>query len=86
MQPMVHNHDWEIAYCQIRRGHDGVFLTGRDMDFHHNAIDDVQDDAFDPGGSVPGMTDGIYTLPKPLRLAFRQLLFNEIGLICVPFG
>ncbi|MFW6038896.1 MAG: hypothetical protein ACOC9P_00285 [bacterium] len=60
MQKMLHNHDWEIANCEIKRGHDGVFLAGRNMEMHHCAIDDVQDDAFDPGSPVPYMTDGIY--------------------------
>lgn len=40
-----YNHDWEIAYCEFTEGHDGIYLSGRNMRFHHNWVDNIQDDA-----------------------------------------
>ncbi len=39
-----HNHHWEIANCEFTDGHDGVYLSGYDIKFHHNWLDRVQDD------------------------------------------
>jgi hypothetical protein len=39
------NHDWEISHCEFTDGHDGVYLSGKDIYFHHNWVDNLQDDA-----------------------------------------
>lgn len=38
------NHDWEIARCEFTDGHDGVYLSGRNIRFHHNWVANMQDD------------------------------------------
>ncbi len=38
------NHDWEISYCDFTDGHDGVYLSGHTIRFHHNRVDNIQDD------------------------------------------
>jgi len=38
------NHDWDISYCEFTDGHDGVYPNGRMIRFHHNWIDNIQDD------------------------------------------
>ncbi|MCE9608152.1 MAG: DUF1565 domain-containing protein [Planctomycetia bacterium] len=38
------NDDWKISYCEFGDGHDGVYLGGLNVDFHHNLIDGTQDD------------------------------------------
>lgn len=38
------NDDWEIAYCDFTDGHDGIYLGGINLDFHHNRVFDMQDD------------------------------------------
>ena len=39
------NHDWEISQCEFTDGHDGVYLSGEEINFHHNWVDNMQDDA-----------------------------------------
>ena len=39
------NHDWEISQCEFTDGHDGVYLSGDNIHFHHNWVDNMQDDA-----------------------------------------
>ena len=38
------NDDWEIAHSTFADGHDGVYLGGIDVRFHHNLVEDTQDD------------------------------------------
>lgn len=38
------NENWEIAYCEFTDAHDGPYLGGVSMKFHHNLIEDTQDD------------------------------------------
>ncbi len=39
------NHDWEISHCDFTDGHDGVYLSGAQVRFHHNFVTNIQDDA-----------------------------------------
>jgi hypothetical protein len=36
------NHDWDISNCAFTEGHDGVYLSGRDIYFHHNLVDNMR--------------------------------------------
>jgi len=38
------NDHWEIANCKFIDAHDGVYLGGISVKFHHNFIDNMQDD------------------------------------------
>jgi hypothetical protein len=38
------NGDWEISYSEFTEGSDGVYLGGVSMKFHHNLVDNMQDD------------------------------------------
>ena len=38
------NDNWEIAYNTFADGHDGVYLGGLNLRFHHNLIERTQDD------------------------------------------
>jgi len=59
------NHDWEIAYSEFTDGHDGVYLTGKNIRFHHNWVDNNNDDAIyvcsPPQGCVSSMTGPLQT-------------------------
>jgi hypothetical protein len=48
------NDNWEIAHCEFTDAHDGIYLGGINVRFHHNLIDGLQD-------------DGIYLSPMYLR-------------------
>jgi hypothetical protein len=38
------NDQWEISYCTFSDGHDGVYVGGLNVRFHHNLIERTQDD------------------------------------------
>ncbi|QDU97373.1 DUF1565 domain-containing protein [Lignipirellula cremea] len=38
------NDDWEVAYSEFTDSHDGPYLGGISMRFHHNLVDNFQDD------------------------------------------
>ena len=38
------NDNWEISYCDFTDSHDGPYLGGVNLKFHHNLIDGTQDD------------------------------------------
>ncbi len=55
-----YNHDWDISYSEFTDGHDGVYLSGRNIRFHHNWVDAIQDDAIYLSSPSPGMNDDIH--------------------------
>lgn len=61
------NHSWEIDHCEFTDGHDGVYLSGVDIRFHHNWVDNVQDDAIYLSSPTP-----FY----PMRLFIHQNLIS----------
>lgn len=48
------NDDWEISYCDFTDAHDGLYLGGIQMRFHHNRVTNMQD-------------DGVYLSPMYVR-------------------
>jgi hypothetical protein len=38
------NDDWEISYCEFTDAHDGPYLGGVSMRFHHNLVENMHDD------------------------------------------
>jgi hypothetical protein len=54
------NHDWEISFCEFTDGHDGVYPSGRNIFFHHNWVDNMQDDGTYISSPTPYTTDGLY--------------------------
>lgn len=54
------NHDWEVAYCEFTDGHDGIYPSGRDIRFHHNWVDNMQDDSVYLSSPTPYVSDRIY--------------------------
>lgn len=58
-----HNHDWEISHSEFTDGHDGVYLSGSNIDFHHNWIDEMQD-------------DGVY-LSSPSQFFNKEIRIHE---------
>jgi len=61
------NHDWDISNCEFTDGHDGVYLSGRDIHFHHNLVDNMQDDAVYVSSPTPYITDGLYVYQNLIR-------------------
>jgi len=55
-----HNHDWEVSYCEFTDAHDGIYPSGRDIHFHHNWVDEIQDDAVYLSSPTPYVSDKVY--------------------------
>lgn len=55
------NDRWEIAHCELGDAHDGVYLGAINVDFHHNVLDNLQD-------------DGIYLSPMYRRHRLEESL------------
>lgn len=53
------NHDWEIAYSEFTDAHDGVYLGGKNIRFHHNWVDRIQDDGIYISSPVPHYNDNV---------------------------
>src|SRR3954471_11387269 len=67
---MIHypaNHDWEISWSDFTDGHDGVFLVGRNMRFHHNLVENIQDDAVDISCALPRADDRMFITQNIVR-------------------
>jgi len=62
-----HNHDWYVHHSEFTDGHDGVYLSGRDINFHHNLVDNIQDDAIYISSPTPYVTDGVYAYQNLIR-------------------
>ncbi len=55
-----YNHDWDVGSCEFSDGHDGVYLSGRNIHFHHNWVDNFQDDALYLSSPSPFFNDNIH--------------------------
>jgi len=55
-----YNHDWEIKNCDFTDAHDGVYLSGRQIRFHHNRVDNIHDDGIYLSSPVPNFSDDIF--------------------------
>ncbi|MDB5337939.1 MAG: hypothetical protein JWN70_3558 [Planctomycetaceae bacterium] len=64
-----HNHDWDISHCEFTDGHDGVYLSGREIHFHHNLVDNMQDDAVYISSPTPYISDNIFASQNLIRQA-----------------
>ncbi len=76
MTQMIHypaNHDWEISCSEFTDGHDGVFLVGRNMRFHHNLLDNMQDDGLDISCAMPREDDSMYVTQNLIRRAVTAI-------------
>ncbi len=67
---MIHypaNHDWDISWSEFTDGHDGVFLVGRNIQFHHNLVENIQDDALDLSCAQPREDDTMFITQNLVR-------------------
>lgn len=74
-----YNHDWEIANCEFTDGHDGVYLSGRAIRFHHNVIDRIQDDAIYLSSPTHYFNDDIHVYQNLIRNILIAFACNNTG-------
>jgi hypothetical protein len=73
------NHDWQISHCAFTEGHDGVYLSGRDIYFHHNLVDNMEDDAVYVSAPTTYVTDGVYIYQNLIRRCTTGLAAHARG-------
>lgn len=54
------NHTWDIAYSEFTDGHDGVYLSGVDIHFRNNWVDNFHDDALYLSPPTQNENRGVY--------------------------
>ncbi len=74
-----YNHDWEISHCEFTDGHDGVYLSGRAIKFHHNLVDRMQDDGIYLSSPSHYFNDDIHIYQNLLRDIFTTFACNNTG-------
>lgn len=74
------NDDWEIAHCDFTGSHDGIYLGGVSVRFHHNRIWGTQDDGIYLSPMYPRMGKA-----KPCEIHLYQNLFGNL-LTALAFG
>lgn len=74
-----YNHDWEIANCEFTDGHDGVYLSGRGIRFHHNIVERMQDDGIYLSSPSPNFSDDIHIYQNLIREIFTTFACNNQG-------
>lgn len=74
-----YNHDWEIAHCEFTDGHDGVYLSGHGIRFHHNLVDHMQDDGIYLSSPTHYFNNDIHVYQNLIRDVFTALACNNTG-------
>jgi hypothetical protein len=74
-----YNHDWEIAHCDFTDGHDGVYLSGRAIRFHHNRVERMQDDGIYLSSPTHYFNDDVHIYQNLVRNIFTAFACNNTG-------
>ncbi len=74
-----YNHDWEIAHCDFTDGHDGVYLSGRAIRFHHNLVERIQDDGIYLSSPTHYFNDDIHVHHNLIRNTLSAFACNSTG-------
>lgn len=74
-----YNHDWDISHCEFTDGHDGVYLSGRNIRFHHNWVDSIQDDAIYLSSPAPYFNDQIHIHQNLISNSLMAFGCNSAG-------
>ncbi|MGE0609689.1 MAG: hypothetical protein AB7O62_21545 [Pirellulales bacterium] len=74
-----YNHDWDISRCEFSDGHDGVYLSGRNIRFHDNLVDNVQDDAIYLSSPASGFNDDIHIYQNLITRSLMAFSCNSAG-------
>jgi hypothetical protein len=74
-----YNHDWEVAHCEFTDGHDGVYISGHHVRFHHNWFDNFQDDAVYLSSPSPNFNDDVHVFQNLTTRCFTAFACNTTG-------
>lgn len=73
------NHDWDVSYSDFTDGHDGVYLSGHNIRFHHNRVDHMQDDGIYLSSPVPQWSDQIHIYQNLITQVFSAFACHSQG-------
>jgi len=74
-----HNHDWDVSYCEFTDGHDGPYVSGRRIRFHHNWVDNMQDDGIYLSSPTPYISDDVHVYQNLVTRAASALALHSRG-------
>lgn len=75
------NDDWDISYCDFTDAHDGLYLGAINVQFHHNLLENLQDDGLYLSPMYPR-----HALEKtPPKQFIHQNVFRQL-LTALAFG
>lgn len=74
-----HNHDWDLSYSEFTDGHDGVYLSGANIRFHHNRVDNMQDDGIYLSSPTPYFSDRIFIYQNLITRVFSAFSCHSHG-------
>jgi len=73
------NHDWEISNCEFTDGHDGVYVSGRNIRFHHNWVANMQDDGIYLSSPTPYTSDKVYVYQNVIATVVTAFAMHGRG-------
>lgn len=77
------NADTEVANCEFRDGHDGMYMAGVRSRIHHNLFENLNDDAWYMKPTTMTISDmRIYN--NVVRQSLQYMSYNENGLVTGP--
>jgi hypothetical protein len=74
-----YNHDWDVSHSEFADGHDGVYLSGHHVRFHHNWVDHFQDDAIYLSSPSPNFNNDIHVSENLITRCFTAFACNTLG-------
>ena len=74
-----HNHDWDISYSEFTEGHDGVYLSGDNIRFHHNLVDNIQDDAIYLSAPTPYINRSVHVYQNLITRSLMAFGYHSRG-------
>lgn len=73
------NHDWEVAYSEFADAHDGVYLAGNTMRFHHNWVDNMQDDSIYLSSPTNYISDNVWVYQNLITRTVTAFSWHSRG-------
>ncbi len=73
------NNNWDVSYCNFADSHDGVYINGWNMRFHHNWLGNIQDDATYLSSPTPFVCDNVYVYNNLFTACTTAMGFHTRG-------
>lgn len=73
------NNNWDVSYCNFADSHDGVYINGWNMRFHHNWLGNIQDDATYLSSPTPFVCDNVHVYDNLFTGCTTALGFHTRG-------